>query len=47
MAILLGAEFNAETERARQLETGVAGAKRELKLPARDVPTEKQRPSTT
>src|SRR3954451_19262512 len=26
MAILLGAEFNAETERARQLESGVAGA---------------------
>jgi membrane protein len=28
MAILLGAEFNAETERAKQLESGVSGAAR-------------------
>jgi membrane protein len=46
MAILLGAEFNAETERTKQLELGVRGAERELKLPERDAPTEKQRPST-
>jgi membrane protein len=46
MAILLGAEFNAETERARQIEAGVAGAERELRLPERDVPSEHQRPST-
>jgi membrane protein len=46
MAILLGAEFNAETERAKQLETGVAGAERELKLSERNAPTEKQQPST-
>jgi membrane protein len=46
MAILLGAEFNAETERARQLKTGVTGAERELQLPERDVPSERQRPST-
>ncbi len=36
MAILLGAEFNAETERARQIETGVAGAERQLKLEQRE-----------
>ncbi len=35
MAILLGAEFNAETERARQIETGVSGAERELQLEER------------
>ena len=32
LAILLGAEFNAETERARQLHGGVAGAEEELRL---------------
>jgi membrane protein len=32
MAILLGAQFNAETERAKQLELGVPGAERELRL---------------
>jgi membrane protein len=36
LAILLGAEFNAETERAKQLHGGVAGAERELKLPLRE-----------
>jgi membrane protein len=36
MAILLGAEFNAETERARQMESGVPGAERELRLEPRD-----------
>jgi membrane protein len=35
LAILLGAEFNAETERARQLHGGVEGAEHELKLPLR------------
>ena len=35
MAILLGAEFNAETERARQIETGVSGAEHELQLEER------------
>jgi membrane protein len=34
MAILLGAEFN-ETERARQLESGVPGARRRLRLSPR------------
>jgi membrane protein len=46
MAILLGAEFNAETERAKQLELGVRGADRKLKLPERDTPSESQRAST-
>jgi membrane protein len=36
MAILLGAEFNAETERARQIETGVPGAEDDLKLQERE-----------
>ena len=36
MAILLGAEFNAETERAKQLHTNVAGAERSLQLPERE-----------
>jgi membrane protein len=36
MAILLGAEFNAETERARRLESGVAGAHQTLGLEARE-----------
>jgi membrane protein len=36
MAILLGAEFNAETERARQLEAGVPGAERRLRIPQRE-----------
>jgi membrane protein len=38
MAILLGAELNAETERARLLHTGVRGAERELKLEERQAP---------
>jgi len=40
LAILLGAEFNAETERAKQLHSGVAGAERNLKLPAREPATD-------
>jgi membrane protein len=36
LAILLGAEFNAETERAKQLHGGVPGAERELQLPLRE-----------
>jgi membrane protein len=38
MAILLGAEFNAETERARQLEAGTAGAEQQLRLREREAP---------
>jgi len=36
MAILLGAEFNSETERAKQLHANVSGARDELKLPERE-----------
>ena len=36
LAILFGAEFNAETERAKQLHGGVTGAERELQLPLRE-----------
>ena len=36
MAILLGAELNAETERAHQLHRGVRGAERELKVEERE-----------
>jgi membrane protein len=46
MAILLGAEFNAEVERARQLDAGVAGAEDALKLETREAPSARQRSST-
>jgi len=46
MAILLGAEFNAETERARQLEGGVPGARRRLRLEEREPASQQQRPKT-
>jgi membrane protein len=36
MAVLLGAELNAETERARQLHAGVPGADRELRIRERE-----------
>jgi membrane protein len=39
IAILLGAEFNAETERARQLELGIDGADRRLALDERQAPS--------
>jgi membrane protein len=38
VAVLLGAELNAEVERSRQLEGGVPGAERELQLRPRDEP---------
>ena len=38
IAVLLGAEINAETERARELEAGVPGAEEEIQAPYRDVP---------
>jgi membrane protein len=41
MAILLGAELNAEIERAHELREGVPGAERELQLAERESP---QRP---
>jgi membrane protein len=36
LAILFGAELNAETERARQLHAGVPGAERALRVPERE-----------
>jgi membrane protein len=46
IAILLGAEFNAETERARQMESGVDGAERRLKLDERQAPSPDRRAKT-
>jgi membrane protein len=46
MAVLLGVEFNAETERARELHAGTRGAEEELKLPERDRPSSKQHART-
>jgi membrane protein len=46
IAVLLGVEFNAETERTRELHAGVRGAEEELKLPERDKPSAKQRAQT-
>ena len=46
IAVLLGVEFNAETERTRELHAGVPGAEDELKLPERDEPSAKQRAQT-
>ena len=46
VAILLGAELNAERERSRQLEAGTPGAERELQLDERSEPKAKQRMRT-
>jgi membrane protein len=46
VAILLGAELNAERERSRQLERGVPGAERELQVEERSRPKEKKRSRT-
>src|SRR5690349_15820150 len=43
MAILLGAELNAETERARQIHTGVRGAEQALKVRERQAPAGRSR----
>jgi membrane protein len=42
IAVLFGAELNAETERARELEAGVPGAEEEIQAPYRDVPKEER-----
>src|SRR5262245_34394597 len=42
IAVLLGAELNAETERARELEAGVPGAEEEIQAPYRDAPDEER-----
>jgi membrane protein len=46
VAILLGAELNAERERSRQLEAGTPGAERELQLDERSAPKTKKRART-
>jgi len=46
VAILLGAELNAERERSRQLEAGTPGAERELQLDERSAPKSKKRART-
>ncbi len=46
VAILFGAELNAERERSRQLEAGEPGAERELQLEERSVTKEKKQPRT-
>ncbi|HEX8206528.1 MAG TPA: YihY/virulence factor BrkB family protein [Solirubrobacteraceae bacterium] len=46
VAILFGAELNAERERSEQIEKGVEGAERDLRLGERDAPKEKQRKQT-
>ena len=42
IAVLLGAELNAETERTRELEAGVPGAEEDIKAPYRDAPKEER-----
>jgi membrane protein len=46
LAILFGAELNAERERSRQLDAGAPGAERELQLDERSEPKPKQRART-
>jgi membrane protein len=46
VAILLGAEINAERERSRQLREGTPGAERELQLVERSEPKAKKRART-
>lgn len=46
VAIVLGAEFNAERERSKQFGEGTPGAERELQVEVRTEPTEKQRSRT-
>ena len=45
LAILLGAEFNAETERARQLHRGAAGAEHAIQLEHRQAPNGAKQPA--
>ncbi len=40
VAVLLGAELNAELERSRELEAGVPGAEHEIQLTPREEPNE-------
>jgi membrane protein len=45
IAVLLGAEINAETERAREIEAGVPGAEEDIKAPYRGVPEGEREPA--
>ncbi len=47
VAIVLGAEFNAERERAKEFTEGTPGAERELQVEVRSEPSAKQRAQTT
>jgi membrane protein len=38
LALLFGAEFDAELERQREIDAGVPGAEREIQLPPREEP---------
>jgi len=42
VAVLLGAELNAETERGREIEEGVPGAEEDIQAPYRRVPKEEK-----
>jgi membrane protein len=46
VAILFGAQLNAERERSKQIAAGVPGAERDLRLDERDQPKRKQRQAT-
>ena len=46
LAILLGAEINAERERSHQLRGGIPGAERELQLDERSAPKDDKRART-
>jgi membrane protein len=43
ISVLLGVEFNAETERTRELHAGIDEAEEELQLPERDAPKDEKR----
>jgi membrane protein len=45
LAVLLGAEVNAETERGRELEAGVPGAEDDIKAPYRREPKDEREPA--
>jgi membrane protein len=42
IAVLLGQEVNAETERSREIEAGVPGAEEEIQAPYRDTPKDEK-----
>jgi membrane protein len=44
LAVLIGAELNAETERAREMHAGVPGAEKQIKAPYRDEPKDEDKP---